>query len=632
MCGIVGVMGLDRGAYRVDPALLRRMRDSMEHRGPDGSGLWMDEDSRIGLAHRRLSIIDLTDAAAQPMSTSDRRFHVVFNGEIYNHAALRRELEASGRGPWRTDHSDTEVILHAFAEWGIDSVERLHGMFAFALWDAHERELWLVRDRLGIKPLYVSELPDRVAFASEIKALLEDPAQPRRVDEEAIFHYLSFLTTPAPATLFDGIRKLPAATWMRVGRDGSTRQHQYWDMLTAAEPLVGVGEPELLERIRVGLDEAVQLRKVSDVPAGVFLSGGVDSSANALLFGRDESRPVSTFSIGYGGGYSSYGDELPYARDVAQMIGADQHERILDVDDLLDFLPRMIHLQDEPIADPVCVPLYYVSQLARDNGVIVCQLGEGADELFCGYSGWSRLLRLQAGLDRSRPLPVARAGMAALAAAGRRDSMPFERLRRAAAGQPVAWGGAEAFTQSEKVKLISPRMRERLSGMTSWEVIAPLHAKFTERAWEPSDLNWMTYLDLNMRLPELLLMRADKMCMGASVEGRLPFLDHKFVELVMSIPTSVKLGDGTPKYLLKKALRGVLPDRIIDRKKQGFGVPMQEWVIGRLRGRIRTELAEFTEATDFLDPKAVEATLQAGSPHKAWYLLNLALWWKAAFK
>jgi asparagine synthase (glutamine-hydrolysing) len=626
MCGIVGTLALRNG----DPVPLDRivaMRDTMVHRGPDGAGAWASDDGRIALGFRRLAIIDLSPAAMQPMSNEDGSLQLVYNGEIYNHAEIREELERIGGHRWKTDHSDTEVILHAFEQWGIDCLERFRGMFALGLWDARRRTLWLARDRIGIKPLYYSVHHGRISFASEIKALLADPEQERGVDEVALFHYLSFLASPAPDTLFAGIKKLPAGKWLRITEEGIAEERRWWDVWDHVTPLTGVPEKEIAERVLAELRTSVRLRKVSDVPVGVFLSGGIDSSTNAALFSEGESRPVKTFSIGYEGEYASYRNELQYARRMATEVGADHHELLLTQDDLLDFLPRMVQLQDEPIADPVCVPIYYVSKLARDHGVIVAQVGEGADELFIGYPSWRRSLRLQRFDDLPMPAVMKRLGLVGLRAVGRADGMPYEWLRRGASGLPVFWGGAEAFTQRQKERLLSPRLRRDLGGLSSWDVLAPIRKRFEDKAWDRAAVNWMTYLDLNLRLPELLLMRVDKMSMGVSLEGRVPFLDHKFVELAMSIPSELKTKNGTLKYVLKNAVRGTIPDELIDRPKQGFGVPIHEWFVGRLGERMRSDLDAFCAATDLLDAGAVRAVLDAGAGPQAWYLHNLAMWW-----
>lgn len=627
MCGLAGLVHFADPA-QVERGLLTRMRDRMTHRGPDGAGLWVSDDGRVGLAHRRLAILDLSDAAAQPMTNEDGSCVVVFNGEIYNHADLRADLERAGHR-FRTDHSDTEVIVHAYEEWGRSCVHRFRGMFAFALWDTRTRTVWLVRDRIGIKPLYYTVRDGRLAFASEIKALLEDPRIPRRIDEEALYHYLTFLTTPAPSTLFAGIRKLAGGTWAVLDLDeGALRVERYWDVFDDVRALDGADESEIAERLLSELRTAVQLRKVSDVPVGVFLSGGIDSSTNAALF-AEGGDAVHTFSIGYERDYPSYRNEFDFARMVADRIGAVHHERRLTQHDVLEIMPFLVHHQDEPIADPVCVPVYYVARLAREAGVIVCQVGEGSDELFLGYPDWLSKLRLQRLADAPVPAILKRAGLAALGAAGQGGGRPYELLRRDVAGQPVFWGGAEAFSERAKRMLLAPRLRREFAGFSSYEAVRPIRERFLERAPEGAGhAEWASYLDLNLRLPELLLMRVDKMSMATSVECRVPFLDHVFVALAMSIPSALKLGGGEPKHILKRAVRGVIPDAVIDRPKQGFGVPVADWLFDELGQRIRAEVREFAGETDVLDPCALDRFFERGAAPGVWTLYNLAAWWR----
>jgi len=607
------------------------MRDVMSHRGPDGAGIFVSGDRRLGLGFRRLAIIDLSERAMQPMSNEDGTLWVVFNGEIYNHAEIRAELEALGGHRWKTDHSDTEVILHAFEQWGIDCVQKFRGMFAIGLWDTKQRQLWLIRDRIGVKPLYYSIHHGRITFASEIKALLEDEEQQRGVNEEALYYYLSFNATPAPLTLFAGIQKLAPGTWIRVNEDGRVQESRYWDVWDHTEPLTKASEAEIAERILSELRTSVKLRKISDVPVGVFLSGGIDSSTNAALFSEGDGKPVQTFSIGYDKEYESYPSELRYASMIAQKVGADHHELLLKESDLLDSLPLIIRHQDEPLADPVCMPVYFVSKLARDSGVIVCQVGEGADELFCGYPYWKASLRLQRFSDLL-PIPnsLRNLGLAGLDFVERGRNASYRRqfscevLRRALSNRPVFWGGAEVFSDSQKRRFLSPRLGKKFSELSSWEALRPIHQRFEERAWEPSPLNWMTYLDLNLRLPELLLMRVDKMSMAVSLEARVPFLDHKFVELAMSIPEAVKTRNGVLKYILKKSVRGVIPDELIDRKKQGFGVPVYEWYYTKFGAYLTKEMKDFCKNTDLFQFDGVSPFLKK----RGWALLNLALWWK----
>ena len=626
MCGIAGTLVFDRSAFRITPAFAGRMRDAMRHRGPDGSGLYLSPDGRLALGHRRLSIIDLSTLANQPMANEDGSIWVVFNGEVYNHADLRADLVRRGGHTWQTDHSDTEVLLHAYEEWGIDFVHRLRGMFAFALWDGRKRELWLVRDRLGIKPLYYSTHHGRLNFASEIKALLQDPQQDRVVNERSLFDYFSFLSSPAPETLFDGIYKVPAGHWFRVQPDGSMQCRRYWDYLAStAEQLTGTDD-ELAESLLGELRTAVRLHKISDVPMGVFLSGGVDSSLNAALFSEGEAAPIHTFTIGYKGQHESYGDETPHARQMAGRIGATHHELMLDAEDLVSFLPRMIEMQDEPLGDPVCVPVYYVSKLARDHGVTVCHVGEGSDELFGGYESWHRMQSIQERMDRWLP-GIQRAALRTLAVAGFSRTVHYEWLRRRAQGQPVFWSGVESFSRYGKFRLISPRLRESFREYQSWQVIHPFYEDFCRRSGDTHPLAWMSYSNLVLRLPELLLMRVDKMAMSVGLETRVPFLDHVFVELAGRIPITRRCDAQGPKRLLKRAARGLVPDELLNRRKQGFGVPMHEWFVGRLQRLIRDELEVFLKETDFFDAREISGLLAQGQYNRAWYVLNFVLWW-----
>jgi asparagine synthase (glutamine-hydrolysing) len=449
------------------------------------------------------------------------------------------------------------------------------------------------------------------------------------VHEEAFFHYLSFLTSPAPQTLFKGIQKIPCGCLLKVNSQGRINLERYWDVWDHTTPLIGFEEEEIAEMLLAELRTSVKLRKVSDVPVGVFLSGGIDSSTNAALFSEGEGEPVKTFTIGYKGEYQTYKNEMYYARKMADIIGARYHELLLTVDDLIEFLPHMVHLQDEPIADPVCFPVYYVSKLARENGVIVCQLGEGADELFCGYPGWKTCLSLQKLSDRWRLSAPKRLAASLLGTNHRlRNAARVEWMRRAGMGLPIFWSGAEAFTEMEKRRILHPRLQKEFDGYSSWEAVKPIRQRFEEKAWEKSNLPWMSYMDLNLRLPELLLMRVDKMSMGVSLEGRVPFLDHKFVELAMSVPERVKIANGELKYILKKAVSGVIPDELINREKQGFHVPVYEWFFDRLGDMACKNLDSFCQRTEFLDRREVSKLIEKRQWSLVWYLLNFSMWWE----
>lgn len=624
MCGIVGILNYNT-QEPVDEDILKRMRDTMVHRGPDGAGLWISPDKRIGLGHRRLSIIDLSEKANQPMCNEDGSVWVVFNGEIYNHAEIKPELVAKGHR-FRTDHSDTEVIIHAFEEWGKDCVQRFRGMFAFAIWNENTKDLWFFRDRIGIKPLYYTINNGTFIFASEIKAILAHPDVSRIVNEEAFYHYLSFLATPSPETLFQGIKKLPSGCYGRLKGNGSIEVGRYWDVWDHTTPLTGKSEEEIAEMLLSELRTAVRYRKVSDVPVGVFLSGGIDSSTNAALFSEGETNAVNTFSIGYGKEYEHCQNELEYAGIIAQLVGSHHHEKKLSERDLINFLPILIHQQDEPTADSSCIPTYYVSKLSRENGVIVCQVGEGSDELFCGYPTWKTYIKYQNLSNFPMAYLFKKTGMTLLKLMGHDKKTKYEWLRRAASGEPIFWGGAEAFTEGQKKDLVSQRINRKLYGFNSYEVLKPLVNSFNEKAWEKTPLNWMTYLDLNLRLPELLLMRVDKMSMAVSLEARVPFLDHKFVELAMSVPTSIKLSNGELKHILKKAVSGIIPSNIINRKKQGFSDSLNRWFFEKFGDFANRKIIDFTKRTDLFNVSAVEAVLKTNKYGPKWLLLNFVLW------
>ncbi len=593
----------------------------MTHRGPDDQGVYVSADCRLGLGSRRLNIIDLSSAGRQPMCNEDGMIWIVYNGEVYNFKEHRADLET--RGHVFRSHTDTEVIVHLYEERGVDLVHCLRGMFAFAIWDARKRQLFLARDRIGIKPLYYTLRDGRFLFASEIKAILADPAVPRAVNEQALYHYLTFLTTPAPLTLFKDIYKLPAGHHMVLDARGHVQSKEYWDVFdhTPASPNHSSADysVELLDKLR----ESIQLRMISDVPFGVFLSGGIDSSTNTALMAEQMDCPVQTFSIGFD--HQPKHNEFEYARLVARRFATDHHEASIGVKDLIDFLPKLAYYQDEPIADPVCVPVYYLAKLAKESGVTVLQVGEGSDELF-GYPHWARLVKHYGVWEGYQRVPgTLRRAMATMVGKFK-DGHRADWFRRAACNEELFWGGAEAFTEPQKKKLLSRRLQEKYRELSSHQVIAEYRRRFLERSPLRDDyLAWMSYLDLHLRLSELLLMRVDKMTMAASVEARVPFLDHEFVELAMNIPHAIKLGDSGAKHLLKQAVNGLVPDEITQRPKQGFGSPISEWLLGELGQVVQQKVTDFARETDLFDSRVVD-DLISRQRGELWVLLNLALW------
>jgi asparagine synthase (glutamine-hydrolysing) len=637
MCGITGIWeyGADEGG--VSLPLIEAMRDTMPHRGPDDAGAHIFDKGRGGFGFRRLSIIDLSAAGHQPMTgCSDRRVWLVFNGEIYNHAELRPDLEKRGH----TYHSrtDSETIIHLYEERGTDFVNEIEGDFGIALWDEGREQLSLYRDRMGVKPLYYYCKNGRFIFGSEIKAILGHPDVERDVDETALSDYLTFVTTPAPQTLFKDIKKLPAGHRLVINRCGDVRVDRYWDALPPVEPNIRTEAEHKNEILRL-LRLSIKKRMMSDVPFGVFLSGGVDSSANVALMSELMTRPVDTYTVGFKD--QEYLNELESARRISKMFGTNHHEVIIGDQEFNDFLPDLIFHQDEPIADPVCVPLYYVSKLAKDSGTTVIQVGEGADEIFSGYEFYVLNLKLYERFWRhAERLPAflrkAGAGSARslLQATGRKKVL-LELARRLAAGEPMFWGAAVVYDESMKPAILSPRMKASQNGRSSLSAVeSDLHRLMAERP-DADQLAKMTYLEFKLRLPELLLMRVDKITMATSVEARVPFLDHHLVEYAMGLPPAMKVNGKTGKYILKRALETILPQDLLYSKKRGFGAPIREWFRGSAGDEFCDRLLNSPiKKRDFFDYKFIERILAEHRSGKhewsfhLWVLLNVSLWYE----
>ncbi len=642
MCGICGIFEYGRATGGVTWDVVSAMRDTMVHRGPDDAGTWISADRRVGLGHRRLSIVDLSAAGHNPMTNETRDVWITFNGEIYNHEKLRPRLVE--RGHVYRSRTDTETIVHLYEEEGADLVHRLEGMFAFAIWDESKRRLLLARDRLGVKPLYYTINNGRLLFASEIKALLEHPDVARDVDEESLYHYLTFLTTPAPKTLFKGISKLPPGHMLTCDEHGRIEVRRYWDAIVD-QPDEPLSEEETIERVRELLSEAIEKRMMADVPFGVFLSGGVDSSANVALMSKLTSMPVRTFTVGFEG--APQYNELDHARRVAKQFGADYHEVIIGHEDAIAFLPDMIFHQDEPIADPVCVSLYYVSRLARETGTVVVQAGEGSDEIFSGYTTyatylkmyervWRHAERLPSGVRRALGAAVRSApGRAAVSRLPKGKKLVPELSRRLASGEALFWHAAEVWDETTKGSLLTPAYRERLGGLSSYEVVRESLERIAEAKPSSDFLERMIYVELKLRLAELLLMRVDKITMATSVETRVPFLDHKLVEFAMTIPRSMKVRDGQNKWVLKKALEGIVDDDLLYRPKQGFGLPINEWFISGMAPFVEHALfSSPIRQRGFFDYDFIRSLWEqhlsgrVNYSFNIWSLLNLSLWYE----
>jgi asparagine synthase (glutamine-hydrolysing) len=623
MCGILGEVGFQGRAGRV----LRPALEALRHRGPDASGVWSDGVCALG--HRRLAILDLSDSGRQPLSNEDGSVWVTFNGEVYNFRALRRELE--GLGHRFVTRTDTEVIVHAYEQWGERCVTRIRGMFAFAVWDQRRGRLFLARDRVGKKPLFYTLRPDRFVFASELQGLLTDPGLPREVDYSALDDYLAYGYIPAPATAFRGVFKLPPAhrLTLDLGPDNgapSVRVDRYWSLEYA--PKLRLSEPEACEALREALTEAVRLRLVSDVPVGAFLSGGIDSSVIVGLMAGLSDRPVKTFSIGF---EEADFNELDHARRVAERWGTDHHPLIVRPD-ALSVLGTLARHFGEPFADSSAVPTYFVSQVTR-RSVTVALNGDGGDESFAGYERYLAT-RLAERIARVPGLGLAAATASRLLPDSLDPRNPLRRARRflAAARRPSTERYARwltYFTPEAKARLYTDEFRAQLGRVRR---VGWLESLFAETGGlDPVDAAMS--VDVRSYLPFDLLVKVDITSMANGLEARSPLLDHEVMELSAHLPVGFKLRGATTKHLLKRVFADLLPPENVARPKMGFGVPVGRWLRGPLRDLLDDAIvSDRARSRGLFDPREVSRLVtehvEGAADHTCplWNLLMLELW------
>ena len=619
MCGIAGIVRFNPREV-VEEARLKRMRDVLRHRGPDGEGLWID--GPIGLGHRRLAIVDVA-GGQQPMTNEDETVWITYNGEIYNHATLRPGLEAKGHR-YQT-RSDTETILHLYEEEADRCVESLQGMFAFALWDRPRERLLLARDRLGIKPLYYSVTDQELLFASEIKAILAVTPERPALNHAALPEFLATRFLAGDETFFQGIRKLPPGHVLTWSLAGGPRRRRYWSLPTGTDDSrAGLGERS--DELRARLEATIRSHLMSDVPLGLFLSGGLDSSGLAALMAPMVSDRIRTFSVGFD---DSGSNELPFARLAARAVGAQHHEVVLSPDDFFGSLPRLIWHEDEPISFPSSIALNFVSQLARPH-VKVVLTGEGADELFLGYN-WYRLTAWNEQLGRRYRAwtpPALRRGVRHAVSALPRP------LRRYASRSFLALDPGVRAVCYENFSVFSDTWRRSLLvDRQLMEATDPYREQLRCFEQAPgSTLDRMSHADLQTYLVELL-MKQDQMSMAASIESRVPFLDHELVEHVVRTPAQYKIRGLTTKAILREALRDRVPSEILRRRKLGFPVPFGRWARERFAPLIRdTILGPRALARGMFAREPLErlvAEHEAGIANHAdrlWLLLNLEIW------
>lgn len=603
MCGIVGCWGGRWESGRAAEQQLARMADALVHRGPDSSGVWVDENHGVALAHRRLAIVDLTAAGHQPMVSITGRYILAFNGEIYNHMILRGELEKFGYAIGWDGHSDTETLLACIEAWGVGAtLEKVGGMFAIALWDREDRALYLARDRMGEKPLYYGWQKGVFLFGSELKALKVHPAFESELDRDVLALLLRHNCIPSPYSIYKGIRKLPSGTWLRIDVDsfaqessfsGRERIHPYWslnDVVSAgrADPFVGDDAEAVTELDRL-LRVAVRQQMVADVPLGAFLSGGVDSSTVVALMQVQSGRPVKTFAIGFEEeGYN----EARYAKDVARYLGTEHTELYVSPKEAMEVIPQLPTLYDEPFSDSSQIPTFLVSQMTRQH-VTVSLSGDAGDELFGGYNRyfWANML-----WRRMEHLPKSVRSIAAQAILALSPDSWNGLLGCLSRHLPAGWHVTQPGDKMHKLAAILPACtpediyRILVSHWKSpTEIVigaTELPTVLTDRASWPEIFEFehrMMYLDAMTYLPDDVLVKVDRAAMGVSLETRVPFLDHRVVEFVWRLPLSMKIRHGQGKWILRQVLYNYVPKQLIERPKMGFGVPIDSWLRGSLR-------------------------------------------------
>jgi asparagine synthase (glutamine-hydrolysing) len=635
MCGINGIALSSNSRRSIDVAALERMRDVLTHRGPDDQGIFVDTRAgRIGLGHRRLSIVDVA-SGHQPMTNEDGSLQIIYNGEIYNHADFRSSLEA--RGHVYTTHCDTETILHLYEEYGDRCVDHLRGMFAFAIWDQSRRELFIARDRLGVKPLYYAQTNDgSLYFASEIKALLEVSTIKAELNYQALPDYLANHAPSGEETLFSGIKRLlPGHTLL--WRDGAIQIKCYWDISFAKDEDLNRSDKDYIAEWTELFRESVRLRLMADVPLGMFLSGGIDSSAIAAVMSPMIAEPIKTFSVAFA---EREANELEYARLVARSFKTDHHEVVVSPADFFAALPKLVWHEDEPIAHPSSVALYFVSQLASQH-VKVVLTGEGSDELLGGYGRYRKtILNVKLGTRYQQLAPAGvrsaiRKQIEALPTASRlRQKLLRTFLTLSPDIDSIYFDNFAVFPRAMQHGLLTSETRERI-GIAAADPYSAMRGILAQTD-ATSLLDRLLYADTKTYLHELL-MKQDQMSMAASVESRVPFLDHKLVEFSARLPERMKLRGATTKYILRESMKGLLPDAILSRPKMGFPVPVGAWFRGAFAGILdEYVLSERAVSRDIFEPAFVRSLVrrhQDGEDHseRLWALVNFEIWQRQFF-
>ena len=606
MCGIAGIYNFDQS--KINPEISNLIKDSLEHRGPDFSKVEYIEDN-VALIHTRLAIIDLDQRSNQPMFSKDNRFSIVFNGEIYNFKEIRKTLEAKGVN-FYTD-GDTEVLLEGYIHFGSDVLELLRGQFSFAIYDSKEKSFFLARDRVGIKPLYFALIDNIFIFSSELKAIEKSNLFSFTADLDSYVAYLRHLAVPTDKTGNKNISKLEPGQFLKLDKNKNISKYKYWDPFSIEEDNT-ITEQEAVSKVEELLIESVNYRKVSDVEVGLFLSGGLDSSLIGKLMSKNTNSNVKGFNIDYEEHFKGYQGEVAEARFAAKNIGVSLVEDKIQYSDFKKIIDNYSFYQDDLVGDEVGIPLYFLGESTKSSGIKVVQVGEGADELFYGYDHWLRFIKLNRYIK-----PIIKSRSNNFKFKGHRANL----LSNILLNRTSFAGGALGFNVPEIEDLL-------VNGITDdFELI-----KYVDNKWDEYFSNknskltkWMTLIDLQIRLPELLLMRMDKLVMQSSIEARVPFLDHKLIEYVLTIPEKIIFDKQNTKPLIKQVANKHIPKEIYDRTKQGFRAPVGEW-IKKDQEYFYDSIRRFNSSTNLFKSKSLEKIISGEDYQKKWYLSNLANW------
>lgn len=632
MCGINGIYKLSSNHLNLKDEITK-MNSQLAHRGPDDNGFWIDDSNRLALGQTRLSILDLSSAGHQPMHDNIGENTIIFNGEVYNFKLLNKKFL---NDEVFNSHSDTETLLKLYRKFGLDMLQHLNGMFAFAIWDASKEELILARDRSGKKPLYFTEMNGHFSFSSELKALFKLPWIKKEIDNKVLYDFLTYNTVATPHTMFKGISKFKPGHYMVVTKEGIKAYESFNDL--KHRDLNFSSEKELEDLVYSKLEESVKLRMISDVPVGAFLSGGVDSSAIVALMRENTPNEIKTFTIGFEN-QPNY-NELKYAEKIAKRYNTNHFVKTVSPNDLLDFIPKITDIYDEPQADTTAIPIYFISQLAKEENIKVVLNGDGPDELFSGYTNYERYVKTHQYFNFANKAPKFIKGIANNLVNKIQPGSPLsEMTNRLYNNQDFYWPGAGGMKESTKHNIISSHFKNSTNGHSSYNYVNQLKHDYNQflDGHKFDYTNWLCYSGYRQAVTERFLYRADRLGMAHSIEARSPFLNHEMVQLALSIPSKYKIKNGVNKYILKKSLERILPNEILYRKKMGFNLPIREWAKETIYNGVKDNIVQFNKDTNIFNLEEVNTQLRLlkeGNDqytNTIWSIYFLINWYKKWF-